>query len=177
MSNPVKIVIRFIFFILVQVYVLNQIRPLHHLVNPYIYFLFILWLPFKIGRLSLMLLAFALGLCLDFFTKTPGLHAAPCVLIAYLRPFMINILIPHEETETNYREPSFRSMGFAPYFTYAAILTFAHHTFLFLLEALQFAGFIYFIMKTLLSVAISLLILLITEFLFDRKQRFRANTA
>jgi hypothetical protein len=177
MSSVVKNLIRFVIFILAQVFVLNQIPPLHHLVNPYIYFLFILWLPFKIGRRTLMILALLLGLCLDYFTKTPGLHAAPCVLIAYFRPFVINLLIPHEGADTNYEEPSFRSMGFTPYFTYATILTLLHHAFLFFLEALQFAGFLYFILKTLLSVAISLLMLLIVEFLFVRKQRFRTNTA
>src|SRR5450759_5781251 len=93
MSNLVKNIVRFILFILVQVFVLNQIPPLHHLINPYIYFLFILWLPFKIGRKTLMFLALATGLALDYFTKTPGLHAAPCVLIAYLRPFFINLLM------------------------------------------------------------------------------------
>ena len=76
MSSLVKNIIRFILFILVQVFVFNQIPPLHHLINPYVYFLFILWLPFKIGRKSLMILALALGLALDYFTKTPGLHAA-----------------------------------------------------------------------------------------------------
>lgn len=176
MSSLVKNIFRFIFFLLVQVFVLNNIPPLHHLVNPYVYFLFILWLPFKMGRRTLMVLALALGLCLDFFTKTPGLHAAPCVLIAYLRPFVINLLIPHEGADTNFEEPSFRSMGFAPYVTYVAVLTLLHHAFLFLLEALQFAAVVYFIVKTLLSVGISLLIVFITEFLFVRKQRFRTNT-
>ncbi len=177
MSSLVKNIVRFIFFILVQVFVLNKIPPLHHLVNPYIYFLFILWLPFKMGRRTLLVLALALGLCLDYFTKTPGLHAAPCILIAYLRPFLINLLIPQDIENTNYDEPSIKSMGFAPYFTYAAMLTLVHHAFLFLLEALQFAGFLYFIIKTFLSVAITLLMILIVEFLFQRKQRFRTNTA
>ena len=164
MSNLVKNTVRFILFILVQVFVLNSIPPLHHLVNPYLYFLFILWLPFRIGRITLMILAFALGLCLDFFTKTPGLHAAPCVLIAYLRPFIINLLMPNEE-DTNFNEPSIKSMGFAPYFTYVALLALFHHAFLVLLEALQFADFLYFVIKTFLSLAISLLIILIAEFL------------
>jgi hypothetical protein len=52
-----------------------------------------------------------------------------------------------------------------------------HHTFLFLLEALQFGGLLYFLGKTLLSVAISLFLILITELLFVRKQKFRTNTA
>ncbi len=177
MSSLVKNIVRFILFVLVQVFVLNQIPPLHHLVNPYIYFLFILWLPFKIGRKPLMFLALATGLGLDYFTKTPGLHAAACVLIAYLRPFVINLLITREGTEANYEEPSIKSMGFASYFIYVGILTFLHHAFLFLLEALQFAGLWYFLGKTLLSVAISLLLILITELLFVRKQKFRTNTA
>jgi hypothetical protein len=177
MSSPVKNIIRFIFFILVQVFVLNQIPPLHHLINPYIYFLFILWLPFKTGRKTLLFFALALGLALDYFTKTPGLHAAPCILIAYLRPFVINLLITQEGAEANYKEPSIRSMRFAPYFVYVAILTFIHHALLFLLEALQFAGLWYFVVKTLLSLAISLFLILIIELLFVRKQKFRTNTA
>jgi hypothetical protein len=177
MSNLVKNIIRFILFILVQVFVLNQIPPLHHLINPYIYFLFILWLPFKIGRKLLMVLGLATGLALDYFTKTPGLHAAPCVLIAYLRPFLINLLITQEGVEANYEEPSIKSLGFASYFMYVAVLTLMHHAVLFLLEALQFAGLWYFMAKTLLSVAISLLLILITELLFVRKQKFRTNTA
>lgn len=177
MSNLVKNIIRFILFILVQVFVLNQVPPLHHLINPYIYFLFIIWLPFKTGRKTLLFLALAIGLALDYFTKTPGLHAASCVLIAYLRPFLINILITQEGVEANYEEPSIKSMGFASYFVYVSVLTFIHHAFLFLLEALQFAGVLYFIGKTLFSVAISLFLILITELLFARKQKFRTNTA
>ena len=50
--------------------VLNQVPPLHELVTPYLYFLFILWLPFRTGRISLMLMAFALGFAVDSFTKT-----------------------------------------------------------------------------------------------------------
>ena len=176
MSSLVKNIIRFIFFILVQVFVLNKVPPLHHLANPYLYYLFIIWLPFKMGRRSVLILAFLLGLTLDYFTKTPGLHAAPCVLIAYLRPFLINLLIPQEGADSNYEEPSIKSMGFAPYFTYVAFLTFVHHAFLFLLEALQSGGFIYFILKTIICVAISLLLILIVELLFVRKQRFRTNT-
>jgi len=176
MSNLVKNIIRFCLFILVQVFVLDQIPPLYHLVTPYIYFLFILWLPFKMGRRTQMLLAFALGFSLDCFTKTYGLHAAPCVLIAYLRPFLINLLISQEGAESNYNEPSIKSMGFTPYFTYLTILTFIHHTFLFFLEALQTGGYLYFILKSLLSTVVSLGLILLVELLFVRKQRFRTNT-
>ena len=176
MSDLVKNIIRFCLFILVQVFVLNQIPPLHQLVTPYLYFLFILWLPFKINRRTLMLLAFMLGFALDSFTKTYGLHSAPCILIAYIRPLLINLLISQEGAESNYNEPSIKSMSFTPYFTYITILTFIHHSLLFFLQAMQSGGYFYFIIKTLLSTAISLALILLTELLFVRKQRFRTNT-
>jgi len=176
MSNLVKNIVRFCLLILVQVYILNQVPPLHRLVTPYIYFIFILWLPFKMGRRTQMLLAFALGFTLDCFTNSYGLHAAACVLIAYIRPFLINVLISQEGTESNYYEPSIQSMGFTPYLTYVTILTFIHHTFLFFLQALQTGGYFYFLLKSLTSTAISLLLILLIELLFVRKQRFRTNT-
>lgn len=176
MSNLVKNIVRFCLLILVQVYILNHVPPLHRLVTPYIYYLFILWLPFKMGRRTQMLLAFALGFTLDCFTNTYGLHAAACVLIAYIRPFLINVLISQEGTESNYYEPSIQSMGFTPYLTYVTILTFIHHTFLFFLQALQTGGYFYFLLKSLTSTAISLLLILLIELLFVRKQRFRTNT-
>ncbi|MDQ6761192.1 MAG: rod shape-determining protein MreD [Bacteroidota bacterium] len=177
MSNLVKNIIRFCLFILIQVFVLNNVPPLHHLATPYLYYLFILWLPFKMGRKSVMILAFMLGFALDCFTKTYGLHAAPCVLIAYLRPFLINVLISQEGVESNYNEPSTKSMGFTPYFTYITILTVVHHSLLFFLQALQMGGYLYFLIKMLLSAAVSLVLIFLTELLFVRKQRFRTNTA
>ncbi|MCO6497464.1 MAG: rod shape-determining protein MreD [Chitinophagaceae bacterium] len=175
MSTLVRNIIRFILFILVQVFVLYQIPPLHHLVVPYLYFLFILWLPFKTGRRTLLVLGFLLGFSLDAFTGTFGLHSVPCVVIAYLRPFLITLLQPKEDVELNYREPSAWSLGLVPYFTYVTILTFIHHTVLFFLQALQTGGMVYFIIKSLFSTAISLLLILLTELLFNRKQGLKES--
>jgi hypothetical protein len=175
MNRTVRNIIRFVFFVFGQVFILNQIPPLHHLINPYIYFLFILWLPFDIGRPVLLIWSFILGLVIDYFTKTPGLHASACVLIGYARPFLINLLIPQEDAKVNYEEPSIKSLGFAPYFVYLLVLTFMHHAYLFFLESLQFAGFMYFLSKTFLSVTVSLVLAVVIELLFVRKQRLRAK--
>jgi hypothetical protein len=176
MSTIVKNIVRFCVLILFQVYVLDKIR-LHQMVTPYIYFIFILWLPFKINRTVLMLLSFILGMTLDSFRHHPGFHAAACVLMAYVRPFIINLMIPQEGAETNYEEPSFRSMGgMLPYLIYAGLLIILHNSWLFLLEAWQFADVWYFFLKTLLSTAIGLLLVLITELLFSRDQKFKTNT-
>lgn len=176
MSTPVKLIVRFCLFVFVQVFILDQIPTLFHLVTPSLYFLFILWLPFKMSRRGQLLFAFLLGFAVDSFTKTYGLHSVPCVVIAYLRPFLIKLLIQQEDEEFSFQEPSVQSMDIAPYFTYVTILTFAHHIILFFLEALQTGGLVYFIIKTLFSTAISLILVLLTELLFTRRQRFSTNT-
>src|SRR6185369_1557843 len=128
MSDLIRNAVRFVLFILIQVFVLFHIKPLHHFIVPYIYFLYILWLPFNMPSMTIMLLAFFYGLTLDYFVQTPGLHAAACVLIAYLRPFVVNILIPQEGADQNYKSPSPTSMGWPPYAIYILVLTLVHNT-------------------------------------------------
>ncbi len=176
MSTLLKYIFRFAMFIGVQVFVLDKVH-VHQMVTPYIYFLFILWLPFNMGRTQQMLIAFALGITLDSFRHHPGFHTAACVMIAYIRPYLINLLIPQEGADSNYDEPSFKSMGgIAPYLIFTGVLTFIHHSWLFLLEAWQFGNIWYFLVKTLLSSVLSLLLIIITELMFARKQKFRTNT-
>jgi len=177
MSTLLKNIIRFVLFIFSQVFILNEVPPLHQFIVPYLYFLYILWLPFKMNRFSLLVVGFLFGLTLDYFTGTPGLHAAPCALIAYLRPFLLNLLMPQETTEQSYIEPGPKSMGWAPYGLYVGILTFIHHFYLVLIEWLQFGNFVYFIGKVAGTTAISLLMIFIAELLFTRIGRYRANLA
>jgi hypothetical protein len=66
--------------------------------------------------------------------------------------------------------------GLMPYLIFTGVLTFVHHAWLFFLEAWQFGNVWYFLVKTLLSTAISLGLIVITELLFVRKQKFRTNT-
>lgn len=86
-------------------------------------------------------------------------------------------MIPQEGADSNYDEPSIQSMGgLLPYMIYAGLLTFIHNAWLFLLEAWQFADIWYFVLKTVISTAVSLFVILIVELIFSRKQRFRTNT-
>jgi hypothetical protein len=112
---------------------------------------------------------------LDAFLHTPGLHAAACTLIAFIRPFIISVLLPKEVGESGYPEPSYKSMGLIPYGTYILLLTLFHHFYLTLLEWLQFGGFLVFIGKVLASTGVSLLLVLITELVFSRKSNYRTN--
>jgi rod shape-determining protein MreD len=176
MSALLKNIIRFALFILIQVFVLFKVPPLHRFITPYLYFLFILWLPFNLPRFWLTAIGFLFGLSLDYFTNTPGLHAAACTLIAYVRPFIINLLISQEGSDKNYASPSFTSMGWAPYATYVLVLTFLHHAYLVFLEWMSFGSLWYFLGKVVATTGVSLLLILVTELLFFRNEKFRTNT-
>jgi len=176
-SDFVRNIIRLAVFILLQVYVLNKVPHLHRFISPYLYYLFLLWLPFNISRVTLMIVGFITGIILDFFMMTPGLHAAACVLVAYLRPFIINILAPKDVSGFSYREPSPKAMGWTPYLVYTLILTIFHHTYMIVLEWLSFGSFIDLIIKVIATTGISMLLIITTELLFPRRLKFRTNTA
>lgn len=177
MSDLVKNIFRLAIFILVQVFILNKIPHLHRFITPYLYFLFILWLPFTTPRLMLLVIGFLTGLTLDYFTLTPGLHAAACVLVAYVRPFVINLLISKEASEITFHEPSPSGMGWAPYLVYAFILTLLHHLYLVTLEWIQFGDILAFLIKIGATLVISMLLIITTELLFPRRLKYRTNTA
>jgi hypothetical protein len=157
--------------------VLNKIPHLHQFIVPYLYYLFILWLPFTLSRMGLLGIGFLTGLLLDYFMMSPGLHTAACVLIAYVRPFIINVMIVKDTSELTYHEPSPRGMGWGPYFIYVFILTLLHHTYLVFLQWLDFGTFLSFLIKVGATTGISMLLILTVELLFPRRLKYRTNTA
>ena len=108
---------------------------------------------------------------------TPGLHAAACTLIAYVRPFVINVLTPKDSSEFNYREPSPKAMQWTPYAVYVFVLTLLHHGYMVFLEWLDVGNFLDFIIKVIATTGISMLLIFMVELLFPRQLKFRTNTA
>src|ERR1043165_118923 len=84
---------RLLLLLLAQLFIFNNIN-FSSFINPYVFPLFILLLPFEMPRWLLMLAGFSAGLLLDVCMTTTGMHAAAGLLIAYLRPFLINIITP-----------------------------------------------------------------------------------
>jgi rod shape-determining protein MreD len=177
MSSLLKNILRFTLFLLIQYFILNRVPPLHQFVKPYLYFLFIIWLPFSLPRSWILVLGFVFGLSYDYLSGTPGLHAACCVLISYFRPFLLSILLPQESTELSYAEPSIKSLGWVPYSIYVLILTFMHHALLVFIEWMQFGDILFFLGKVAATTALSLVLVALTEMVFPRKARYRTNAA
>jgi hypothetical protein len=107
------------------------------------------------------------------FFKTPGLHLAACVLVAYMRPFIINLLLPKEATEWGNQEPAKKTMGSVPYWTYLVIMTLIHHFYLILMEWLQFGSFLYFIGKLIATTVLSLALFQLIDLFMNRNSKAR----
>jgi hypothetical protein len=177
-SDFLRNIIRFFILLFVQLYILS--RPdlfLHRFIVPYIYYLFILWLPFSISRNGLLFAGFLTGLTMDYFTMQMGVHTAACTLIAFIRPFLINILVAKDSSEFNYREPSPRAMGWTPYLVYVLVLTLFHHFYMILLQYLQVGNLMDMLIKIVGTTGISMLLIITIELVFPRRMKFRTNTA
>lgn len=169
MSRTIIInLIRFVVLVFIQVFLLKNIT-LYNLSTPYLYILFILLLPFEVPNVLLFLLAFILGLTVDMFYNTPGLHAASCVLLAFARVLFISITVQKDGFD-NEPEPTLSLMGFRWFFTYAVVLTLLHHFFLFNLEVFRLSEIQYTLSRVVLSAAFTVFLMLITGLLFYRSK-------
>ncbi|WP_448702572.1 rod shape-determining protein MreD [Mucilaginibacter sp. AW1-3] len=169
MSRTILInLVRFIVLVFLQVFLFKNIT-LYNLSIPYPYILFILLLPFEIPNLALFPLAFLTGLTIDAFYDTPGLHAAACTLLAFVRVSFINITVQKDGFD-NEPEPTLSIMGFRWFFTYILVLTLIHHFFLFNLEVFRISELQYTFVRFLLSSLFTVFLMLLSGLLFYRKK-------
>src|ERR1051326_8640254 len=132
-------ILRFLFLVLFQVLILNHIQLSGYL-NPFLYVLFILMLPFQTPDWLVLILAFALGLGIDMFSDTGGMHASASVFMAFCRKPVLKIISPREGYDIN-QQPTVQQFGFGWFFSYSGILVLIHHLFFFYTEAFHFSGF------------------------------------
>ncbi len=163
-SNTGKNIIRFVVLVLIQVLILNNIQ-ISGYINPYIYVLFVLLLPFNTSKTVLLISAFLMGLCIDLFMHTIGMHAAATTFLAFLRPGVIRLLTGNKEIEPDMK-PTISDMGFRWFLAYSLILVFFHHLVLFYLEVFRFEEFLQILLRVLISTAISLVLIIISQYLF-----------
>ena len=163
MNNAVSLnIIRFIVLVLVQVLVFNKINFSGY-INPYIYILFIALYPIKNNRLLFIFLSFLLGLSIDLFSDSGGVHAAASVAIAYARPvflkFSFGAIYEHQTVK-------FGNTDIGQRFTYLSLLILIHHLILFSLEIFNSSKILLILKKSLFSSIFTLILcLLITVLL------------
>lgn len=157
----------FILVVLLQGLVFDKLNILSF-INPQIYIIFILLLPFETPRWLELLSAFLLGITVGLFTNTSGIHAAACVLLAYARPYIANSLTSKREFEAGVK-PGIKDLHFKWFFLYSFILISIHHSAYFLLEAFSFNYFMLSLRQIGATIVFSLGIIILSQYLLPRR--------
>jgi rod shape-determining protein MreD len=153
----------FILLLLLQVLLFNNIQFSRY-VNPYVYLMFILLLPFEIPAWLLLIISFFTGLIIDLFSGTPGMHTSATLLAGFVRPFVLRIISPRDGYESG-ADPSLIVYGFRWFLTYTAIIVIIHHTALFYLEVFRLTDFFRTLARVLLSSLFSVTFILLLEYI------------
>lgn len=157
-------ILRIAFLILLQALVVSRMQPLDGLILPWIYIFGMLMLPFSTPRWLMLLIGFAVGMIMDWFSGPPGLHTSACLWLAFVQPLVQRLFAPREGYDVSMK-PTVQKMGLAWYLTYAGILTFVHHTWLFFMEVLRLDDFFYQLLHIIMSTAATLLLMTIGQYL------------
>jgi len=164
-----RYLITFIVLVFLQVFILNNIQ-FSGFINPYIYVLFILILPFETPKWLLLVVAFALGITIDLFSSTLGMHSAATVFMAFARPYVLKVISPRDgyESETL---PQLRFYGVNWFLKYSVILILLHHFFLFYIEVFRFSGFFTTFIRVVLSSIFTIVLVLISQYFYRKDTR------
>ena len=162
-----KYILRFIILIFIQIYLFNNIR-LSGYINPNIYILFLLLLPFETPGWLLLISGFLLGMTVDIFMDTIGVHTIACVTLAVFRPLILKIISPREGYESG-TNPRILYYGFIWFLKYAAVLILIHHLVLFYTETFQLGNFFITFLRVILSSFITLILIILSQYFVFRK--------
>lgn len=160
-------IFRFVVVILFQVLVFDNVM-LNGYMIPYVYILFILLMPFETPRWVQLLLGFALGLTIDLFSGILGMHTAASVLVAFIRPYLLELLAPRDgyEPETF---PRIHYYGFFWFLKYTLLIVVIHHLALFYLEVFQLTQFLSTLLRVILSSILSTSTIVLSQYFVFRK--------
>ncbi|TYQ00438.1 rod shape-determining protein MreD [Tenacibaculum adriaticum] len=167
MNKTLYLTFLFFFLLFLQVLILNNIL-LFGYVNPYLYIVFVFLFPFKKKRFSLLTLSFLLGLFVDFFSNSGGIHAFATLFIAFIRIYIFRMVF--QKTDTDFDFFTLEQEPFGKIFNFTVILTVVHHFILFSLTNFSFHNFSNVITNTLLSSIFTLVLYFLGSFIFSRKQ-------
>ncbi len=157
----------FVILVLAQALIFSHIDFMGY-INPYIYILFIILFPANNNRTLFVFLAFLLGLVVDVFSDSGGVHAAACVTLAYIRPVFLKFSFG---TIYDYQSIKFSQTDFGSKLTYFSALIFIHHLIMYSLEIFNISKIVLILQKTLFSGIFTIILCLIVTILFSQKRQ------
>lgn len=159
--------IMFAVLMALQLLVLNNIN-LGGYINPYIYILFIMLLPFEVPGWILLIFGFLTGLIIDAFSGTLGLHSSATLFIAFIRPTILSNISTHDSVDRK-GSPSLVINDIGWFIKYTLIIVLIHHFILFYLETFTFEHFFFTLFRIILSTIITSIFILLSQLFFFNK--------
>jgi hypothetical protein len=170
-NNIISFFLYFLLFLAFQILIFKNLS-LYDYALCFIYVGFILLLPFDIDHMLLILVSFLLGIMIDIFYDTLGIHAGSCALVAYMRPYIINVFTPKGGYDKG-AEVSIGAQGFQWMILYGGLMIFIHHFVLFLFEAWSLKLFFSLLAKTLISSFFTLIVFILFQYLFQSPKGYK----
>ncbi len=160
-------IFRFILLLAVQIIIFNNMN-FFGFISPFPYLLFIILYPVNGNKSGLLFASFFLGLIMDLFCNSGGVHATACILLAYVRPalFKFSFGLSYE-----YQTVRLNDVLSPERFTFIFLAVIIHHIVLFLLEAFQISFILDVLLRTLLSTAFTILISITIIYLIKPNKR------
>ncbi|WNM19990.1 rod shape-determining protein MreD [Flavobacterium capsici] len=158
---------RFILLLLAQVLIFNRL-DLFGYINPYPYILFIILFPVNGNKLGLLLASFFLGLIMDMFWNSGGVHAASCLVLAYFRPaiFKFSFGLSYE-----YQTVKLNDVLTPERFSFILIAVVIHHFTLFILEVFKISFFWDIFLRTIFSTIFTIITCILIIYIIKPSKR------
>lgn len=158
---------RFILLLAIQIIVFNNMN-FYGYISPFPYILFIILYPVNGNKTALLASSFILGLLLDMFTNSGGVHATACLILAYFRPFIFKFSFG---LSYEYQTVKLNDVLTPERFSFLLVAILLHHIVLFILEAFEFSFILEVLLRTLLSSAFTLLLCITIIYLIKPNKR------
>lgn len=165
MNNSVRLIFLFFGLLFLQVFILNNIYFLGH-INPYLYIAFVFLYPLKESRIPFLFYTFLLGIGVDFFSDSGGIHTFSILIIAYARLFFVKLYF--RKIATDYAFFKLKSEPFGKRFNYVVTLTLIHHLIYFSFANFSLQNFSEVILNTLFSSIFTLILYFLGSYIFTK---------
>lgn len=160
-------IFRFILLLAVQIVIFNNMTFLGFIM-PLPYILFIILYPVNGNKSGLLLASFLLGLTMDLFSNSGGIHATACIVLAYLRPYIFKFSFG---VSYEYQTIKINDSLTPERFSFILLAVLIHHITLFILEAFQVNFILDILLRTLLSSVFTILSCIIIIYLIKPVKR------
>ena len=158
---------RFILLLAAQVLIFNRI-DLFGFINPFPYVLFIILYPVNGNKSGLLLASFFLGILIDMFCNSGGVHATACLVLAYCRPaiFKFSFGLSYE-----YQTVKLNDDLTPERFSFILIAVVIHHSILFILEVFKINFIVDILLRTFLSTLFTIVMCIIIIYIIKPGKR------